>query len=844
MALLFRSNRIDTVALRLLVVGSLAGGLILSFGTALGQNSGGAGQGADGQPVENVTPEEAMRRFTRNLSGRNSDPGIVGRADVIDQMRTGLASTGKRSVYLLGDPGVGKTALVEQFAFEARGSFQVLELDYASLLAGAGYQGMLENRVKALVDYLRRPENRNVLLFIDEMHLSFSNKTIADILKPPMARGEIGVIGATTLAEYEQYIEKDQALVRRGHRQDVNELTGGARLAAVRASVDRLSRDHSVRISPSAVEFLVRQVEINLPDRPQIDMAKTIVDVLMARLSLESAGSIRSPELRRLEERARTIEIELRSLRDYAAHLAQGSERHQEMSSRTALLESVLGEMTGANGELTRLRAVESARSEAHRTIGEIESRIAGLSEQLGTARARNNGTEAARISGLIRQQQESLQARSAQGGPEVTEAMIAREVLRLSGVPEDQLNMSPRQRLDLLRDRLKSILPDQGDAPTSPIEVLRETLKASMTNMRPTTGTGQRPLATVALLGNALPQFANLVAENFWGDIRRVITVNGVEFAGSSETSLSRIVGAAPGYVGYDSGATISTDINRKKAVVLRLTQWDRMSSTIQEFWLKAVEEGGFRDSHHRWVSLRNAVVLLESTCTSCLSDKARSLFQVAEVRAVTRLTSRRAAAAARDALTQHLQSEHNVRLRLTPRAVALLALADIAPVIRSSSQRPLSMTGVSEEYQRLLADFVLDLSPGERLSGEITIHVGRREEGTASRASYEIFAVHRDSQGNERRSQNRVTFTPPSDTQVGNLVPADVAADIGAALRAGSAGADGTPRASDLPLSGLDAALARIRARGGANPQGPTSHVPAVAPHLAPARPGTRGR
>ena len=563
---------------------------------------------------------DALGKYAINLnegarSGR-LDP-VIGRDEEIRRVLQILSRRTKNNPILVGEAGVGKTAIAEGIAHrivngdvpENLKNKTIYSLDMGALIAGAKYKGEFEERLKAVVKEVTAAEGE-VLLFIDEIHTlvgagkSDGAMDAANILKPALARGELRTIGATTLDEYQKYFEKDKALERRFQRVMVNEPTMEDAISIMRGLKERYENHHRVRIKDEAIVASVELSHRYISDRFLPDKAIDLVDEAASRLRLEM-NSV-PEEIDQLDRRIRQLEIEREAIRregdkeritrldseieehkaQYAALRAKWQserDRLQELQQakehiERAKIEAQQAERTGDYGRVAELR---------YGTIVELERKVAALEEEL------------------------RLTAATAMIKEEVSADDIAEVVSRWTGIPVKRMLQSEREKLLNMEAELHRRVVGQREA----VEAVSDAVRRSRAGL----SDGHRPIGSFIFLGTTgvgKTELAKALAEFLFNDDRMLTRIDMSEY--QERHSVSRLVGAPPGYVGYDEGGQLTEAVRRKPYSVVLLDEIEKAHPDVFNILLQVLDDGRLTDNKGRTVDFRNTIVIMTSNMGS----------------------------------------------------------------------------------------------------------------------------------------------------------------------------------------------------------------------------------
>ena len=563
---------------------------------------------------------DALGKYAINLNdgaaaGRLNP--VIGRDEEIRRVLQILSRRTKNNPILVGEPGVGKTAIAEGIAQrivsgdvpENLKDKVVYSLDMGALVAGAKYKGEFEERLKAVVKEVISAEGR-VLLFIDEIHTlvgagkSEGAMDAANILKPALARGELRTIGATTLDEYQKYFEKDKALERRFQKVMVDEPSTEDAISIMRGLKERYESHHRVRIKDEAIIASVELSHRYITERFLPDKAIDLVDEAASRLRLEM-NSV-PEEIDQLDRRIRQLEIEREAIRrendgERIARLdVEIDELHGEYTSlrakwqserdrlqalqqakesiERAKLEAQQAERTGDYGRVAELR---------YGTIVELEKRVATLEEEL------------------------RLAAPTAMIKEEVSADDIAEVVSRWTGIPVNRMLESEREKLLRMEEELHRRVVGQEEAIAAVSDAVRRS-RAGLSD-------GRRPIGSFIFLGSTgvgKTELAKALAEFLFNDDQMLTRIDMSEY--QERHSVSRLVGAPPGYVGYDEGGQLTEAVRRKPYSVVLLDEIEKAHPDVFNTLLQLLDDGRLTDNKGRTVDFRNTIVIMTSNMGS----------------------------------------------------------------------------------------------------------------------------------------------------------------------------------------------------------------------------------
>ena len=714
------------------------------------------------QRVTDPEPEgryDVLKKYTRDLTeaarAGKLDP-IIGRDDEVRRVMQVLQRRTKNNPVLIGEPGVGKTAIAEGIAQriatedvpEGLRGRKLLSLDLGALVAGAKYRGEFEERLKAVLKEVAGSEGE-VILFIDELHTlvgagaAEGAMDASNMLKPALARGDLRCIGATTLDEYRKHIEKDGALERRFQPVLVKEPSVEDTVSILRGLKEKYEVHHGIRIQDGALVSAARLSYRYIPDRQLPDKAIDLMDeaASLIRLQLDSRPAAIDDVARRItsleielmsvkrekdegsKSRAKSIENELGDLRGRYETLNRTWSTEREALERTNELREQL-EHAGTEDERLRQtlpKVVDyGARERMYQQLGELNARISGLRRELEVAEARL--AELQETGSFLRQ--------------EVTEDDIAAVVARWTGIPVEKMLGSEMEKLTRMEDRLHERVVGQDDAVCAVANAVRRA-RAGLSDP-------DRPIGSFLFLGPTgvgKTELARGLADFLFDDERAMVRIDMSEYM--ERHAVSRLIGAPPGYVGYESGGQLTEAVRRRPYSVVLLDEVEKAHPEVFNVLLQLLDDGRLTDGQGRTVDFRNAVVIMTSNIGSEYIQSAASQDEVE--------------ARVRDALSGHFRpeflnridesvvfhrldrahldriidlqldrfrlrlAERDVTLTLTPEARAMVAEAGYDPAFGA---RPLKRA-----IQRLLENpLAMDLVAGRFGNGD---HVEVRVEG-----------------------------------------------------------------------------------------------------------------
>ncbi|MEH2174104.1 ATP-dependent chaperone ClpB [Nostoc sp.] len=583
------------------------------------------------QKVTDQTPEsryDALQKFGRDLTEQAKagklDP-VIGRDDEIRRVIQVLSRRSKNNPVLIGEPGVGKTAIAEALAQrmvngdvpESLKNRQLISLDIGSLIAGAKLRGEFEERLKAVLKEVTE-SNGQIVLFIDELHTVVGTGSsqqgamdAGNLLKPMLARGELRCIGATTLDEFRKHIEKDAALERRFQQVFVDQPSVENTISILRGLKERYEVHHNVKISDSALVAAATLSARYISDRFLPDKAIDLVDEAAAQLKMEITS--KPAELETIDRRLMQLEMEKLSLAGEEKGTPQTKERLQRIEQEIANLtekQQIFNEQW--QGEKQLLEAISALKKEEDALRVQIEQaeRAYDLNKaaqlKYGKLEGVQHEREAKEASLLEIQNQGSTLLRE-----QVTESDIAEIVAKWTGIPVNRLLESERQKLLQLESHLHQRVIGQEEA----VEAVAAAIRRARAGMKDPS----RPIGSFLFMGPTgvgKTELARALAQFLFDSDDALVRLDMSEYM--EKHSVSRLVGAPPGYVGYEEGGQLSEAIRRRPYSVVLLDEVEKAHPDVFNILLQVLDDGRITDSQGRTVDFRNSVIVMTSNIGS----------------------------------------------------------------------------------------------------------------------------------------------------------------------------------------------------------------------------------
>ncbi|MCF4996541.1 ATP-dependent chaperone ClpB [Pseudomonas syringae] len=702
-----------------------------------------------GEAVNDANHEEsrqALDKYTVDLTKRAEegklDP-VIGRDDEIRRTIQVLQRRTKNNPVLIGEPGVGKTAIAEGLAQRIingevpdglRGK-RLLSLDMGALIAGAKYRGEFEERLKGLLNELSKQEGQ-IILFIDELHTMVGagkgegSMDAGNMLKPALARGELHCVGATTLNEYRQYIEKDAALERRFQKVLVDEPSEEDTIAILRGLKERYEVHHKVAITDGAIIAAAKLSHRYITDRQLPDKAIDLIDEAASRIRMEIDSK---PEvLDRLERRLIQLKVESQALKKESDEAAMKR------------LEKLQEEIVRLEREYSDLEEIWNSEKAEVQGSAQIQQKIEQSRQELEAARRKGDLNRMAELQyGVIPDLERSLQMVDQHGKPEnqllrskVTEEEIAEVVSKWTGIPVSKMLEGERDKLMKMESLLHKRVIGQEEAVVAVANAVRRS-RAGLSDPN-------RPSGSFMFLGPTgvgKTELCKALAEFLFDTEEAMVRIDMSEFM--EKHSVARLIGAPPGYVGYEEGGYLTEAVRRKPYSVILLDEVEKAHPDVFNILLQVLEDGRLTDSHGRTVDFRNTVIVMTSNLGSvqiqelvgdreaqraAVMDALTSHFRPEFINRVDEVVifeplARDQIAGITEIQLGRLRSrlaERELKLELSPEAMDKLIAVGYDPVYGA---RPLKRA-IQRWIENPLAQLILSggFLPGETVTGTVT--------------------------------------------------------------------------------------------------------------------------
>ncbi|GAB5556288.1 MAG: ATP-dependent chaperone ClpB [Schleiferiaceae bacterium] len=634
---------IEHIFLGILEASGVAGQMLKDAGFSIKQVEKAIEELRKGEKVTSQSAEDtynSLSKYAKNLnelaSSGKLDP-VIGRDEEIRRILQILSRRTKNNPILVGEPGVGKTAIAEGLAHriiqgdvpENLKNKVIFSLDMGSLIAGAKYKGEFEERLKSVVKEVISSDGE-IVLFIDEIHTlvgagkSDGAMDAANILKPALARGELRAIGATTLDEYQKYFEKDKALERRFQKVFVEEPDTESSISILRGIKEKYETHHKVRIKDEAIIAAVELSQRYITDRFLPDKAIDLIDESASKLRMEINS--KPEEIDVLDRRIMQLEIEqeaikreddVKKLAVIKEELANLNEERAELQAKWNSEKDVVESIQSAKEEMDALKfeAEKAERSGDYGRVAEIRyGRVKEVEEELAQAEAQLQNM----ASPLIKE--------------EVTSEDIAEVISRWTGIPVHRMLESEREKLLRLEDELHKRVIGQYEA----IQAVSDAIRRSRAGL----ADESKPIGSFIFLGTTgvgKTELAKTLAEFLFNDESAMTRIDMSEY--QERHSVSRLIGAPPGYVGYDEGGQLTEAVRRRPYSVVLLDEIEKAHPDTFNTLLQVLDEGRLTDNKGRTVNFKNTIIIMTSNMGSNIIQERFNDIKPEEIHAATEL-------------------------------------------------------------------------------------------------------------------------------------------------------------------------------------------------------------
>jgi len=711
---------VEPILLALLSVNSTAARIMKDAGCTEKEMQKAIQELRQGQKVQSQSADDnyqSLEKYAKNLvdlarQGK-LDP-VIGRDDEIRRLLQILSRRTKNNPILIGEPGTGKTAIVEGLAGRiVRGDVpenlkdkQLYSLDMGALVAGAKYKGEFEERLKSVINEVTKAEGR-IILFIDEIHTLVGAgggegaMDAANILKPALARGELRAIGATTLNEYQKYFEKDKALERRFQTVMVDEPDELSAISILRGLKERYENHHKVRIQDDACIAAVQLSERYISERFLPDKAIDLMDEAAAKLRMERDSV--PEELDEISRRLAQLEIEREAIKregdepkiaQLDKEIAELKEQETQFRAKWEGERQLVNKIQQDKQEIENLK-YEAERAEREGDYGKVaeirysklkalEDDIKAIQAQLANAQDGNS---------LVRE--------------EVTADDIAEVVSRWTGIPVTRMMQSEREKLLHLEEELHKRVIGQEEAITAVSDAVRRS-RAGLQDPK-------RPIASFIFLGTTgvgKTELAKTLAEYLFNDETMMTRIDMSEY--QEKYSVSRLIGAPPGYVGYDEGGQLTEAVRRKPYSVVLFDEIEKAHPDVFNILLQVLDDGRLTDNKGRTANFKNTIIIMTSNATrEQLRSTMRPEFlnRIDEIITFTPLTKDQIADVVRLQMKKvtDMLAPQGITLECTPQAIAYLAEEGYDPDFGARPvKRAIQQFVLNDLSKKLLADEV----------------------------------------------------------------------------------------------------------------------------------------
>ena len=711
---------VEPLLLALLTDGQTAGRILKDAGITEKELRAAIQALRQGQKVQSQSADDnyqSLEKYAKNLVDMarqgKLDP-VIGRDDEIRRLLQILSRRTKNNPILIGEPGTGKTAIVEGLAGRiVRGDVpenlkdkQLYSLDMGALVAGAKYKGEFEERLKSVINEVAKAEGR-IILFIDEIHTLVGAgggegaMDAANILKPALARGELRAIGATTLNEYQKYFEKDKALERRFQTVMVDEPDELSAISILRGLKERYENHHKVRIQDDACIAAVQLSERYISERFLPDKAIDLMDEAAAKLRMERDSV--PEELDEITRRLAQLEIEREAIKregdepkiaQLDKEIADLKDQETQFRAKWEGERQLINKIQQDKQEMENLR-LEADRAEREGDYGKVAeirySKIKTLEDDIKS----------------IQSQLASAQDGNAMVREEVTADDIAEVVSRWTGIPVSRMLQSEREKLLNLEEELHHRVIGQDEAITAVSDAVRRS-RAGLQDPK-------RPIASFIFLGTTgvgKTELAKALAEYLFNDEQMMTRIDMSEY--QEKYSVSRLVGAPPGYVGYDEGGQLTEAVRRKPYQVILFDEIEKAHPDVFNILLQVLDDGRLTDNKGRTANFKNTIIIMTSNATReelRMAMRPEFLNRIDEIITFQQLTQQQIAEVVRLQMKKvaDMLEPQGIQLQITEPAISYLAQEGYDPDFGARPvKRAIQNLVLNELSRKILADEV----------------------------------------------------------------------------------------------------------------------------------------
>ena len=727
----------EPILLALLTVNSTASRIMKDAGCTEKEMQSAIQELRKGQNVKSQSADDnyqSLEKYAKNLvdlARKGKLDPVIGRDDEIRRLLQILSRRTKNNPILIGEPGTGKTAIVEGLAGRiVRGDVpenlkdkQLYSLDMGALVAGAKYKGEFEERLKSVINEVTKAEGR-IILFIDEIHTLVGAgggegaMDAANILKPALARGELRAIGATTLNEYQKYFEKDKALERRFQTVMVDEPDELSAISILRGLKERYENHHKVRIQDDACIAAVQLSERYISERFLPDKAIDLMDEAAAKLRMERDSV--PEELDEITRRLAQLEIERESIKreitvgsgspaadklaDLDKEIAELREQETQFRAKWEGERQLINKIQQDKQEMENLR-LEAERAEREGDYGRVAeirySKLKALEDDIAAIQRQLDSVPDASPSGSNRLVRE-----------EVTADDIAEVVSRWTGIPVTRMMQSEREKLLHLEEELHRRVIGQDEAITAVSDAVRRS-RAGLQDPK-------RPIASFIFLGTTgvgKTELAKTLAEYLFNDETMMTRIDMSEY--QEKHTVSRLIGAPPGYVGYDEGGQLTEAVRRKPYSVVLFDEIEKAHPDVFNILLQVLDDGRLTDNKGRTANFKNTIIIMTSNATRDqlrLTMRPEFLNRIDEIITFQPLTRSQIADVVRLQIrkVQEMLEPQGFKLEVTPQAIDYLAQEGYDPEFGARPvKRAIQQLVLNDLSKKLLAGEVSHEKP-----------------------------------------------------------------------------------------------------------------------------------